>query len=62
MKTVLFVCTGNTCRSPMAECLFSALAREQGAPGVCAVSAGLCAPDGVRGGAFCHAAARAVAG
>lgn len=21
MKTILFVCTGNTCRSPMAECL-----------------------------------------
>ena len=45
MKTVLFVCTGNTCRSPMAECLLNALAREQGAQ-VCAASAGLCAPDG----------------
>lgn len=46
MKTVLFICTGNTCRSPMAECLFHALAFSQGAPGVCAASAGLCAPDG----------------
>ena len=45
MKTVLFVCTGNTCRSPMAECLLNALAREQGAQ-VRAASAGLCAPDG----------------
>lgn len=44
MKTVLFVCTGNTCRSPMAECLLNALAREQGAQ-VRAASAGLCAPD-----------------
>ena len=45
MKTVLFVCTGNTCRSPMAECLFHALAFSQGAQ-VRAASAGLCAPDG----------------
>ncbi|MBP3645955.1 MAG: low molecular weight protein arginine phosphatase [Clostridia bacterium] len=29
MKRVLFVCTGNTCRSPMAECMFSALAEGQ---------------------------------
>ena len=45
MKTVLFVCTGNTCRSPMAECLLNALARARGSD-VCAASAGLCAPDG----------------
>ena len=27
MKTILFVCTGNTCRSPMAECYFKHLTR-----------------------------------
>ena len=26
MKRILFVCTGNTCRSPMAECMMRALA------------------------------------
>ena len=30
MKKVLFVCTGNTCRSPMAEVIFNALAKEKG--------------------------------
>ena len=36
---LLFVCTGNTCRSPMAELLFNAVAPE----GVRAMSAGLSA-------------------
>ena len=30
MKNFLFVCTGNTCRSPMAEGIFNKLASEKG--------------------------------
>lgn len=30
MKSVLFVCTANMCRSPMAEALFKAVVRERG--------------------------------
>lgn len=42
MKRILFVCTGNTCRSPMAECMFRVLAKD----GWQAASAGTYAMSG----------------
>ncbi len=42
---VCFVCTGNTCRSPMAEAVAKAMAKEKGAP-LRAFSAGLYAHSG----------------
>ena len=46
MKTILFVCTGNTCRSPMAACLMNRLLKERGFTGWQAVSAGAAAYEG----------------
>lgn len=46
MTTVMFVCSGNTCRSPMAECLFNDYARRIGRGDIRAVSAGVSAACG----------------
>ena len=46
MKKVLFVCTGNTCRSPMAEVIFNALCKEKDLP-FTAKSAGVCTITGL---------------
>jgi len=43
MKKILFVCTGNTCRSPMAECMLRAMAPS----GWLVLSAGTYAQSGV---------------
>lgn len=45
-KSVLFVCTGNTCRSPMAQGLFARMLKENGIDGVDCDSAGISAFDG----------------
>ena len=46
MTRILFVCTGNTCRSPMAEAVCNHLARQRGI-GVYACSAGISAFNGM---------------
>ena len=46
MRKVLFVCAGNTCRSPMAKCVFDKLASENGLDAE-AICAGLHTQDGL---------------
>lgn len=43
---VLMVCTGNTCRSPLATALLERLLKEEGPAGVTVSSAGVAAQDG----------------
>ena len=46
IRRICFVCTGNTCRSPMAEAVANAYAKAQGRSDVRALSAGLYAYAG----------------
>ncbi|CDZ23277.1 hypothetical protein CCDG5_0133 [[Clostridium] cellulosi] len=46
MKKILFVCTGNTCRSPMAEVLFNKMLKERNITDISASSAGIAAYTG----------------
>ena len=43
---IMFVCTGNSCHSPMADLYFNALCRKANRPDIDACSAGICAWDG----------------
>ncbi len=45
-RCVLFVCTGNTCRSPMAAAIANDLAKRHGEKGFTALCAGLFAQEG----------------
>jgi len=41
IKNIMFVCTGNTCRSPMAEALMKKLLKENNIDGINVISRGL---------------------
>lgn len=47
VKSVLFVCTGNTCRSPMAEGLLKKMLQDKNKNSISVKSAGVMAVDGI---------------
>ena len=46
MLKILFVCTGNTCRSPMAQGIFRKIVEDNGDTGVYCMSVGIATIDG----------------
>ena len=49
---IIFVCTGNTCRSPMAEGFFNMLCAKNKKPDICAISRGTFAQNGAPASRF----------
>lgn len=60
MKEILFVCTGNTCRSPMAQVLLQAYMKADGVSDLHAVSAGLAALEHAPASAYAQAAVQEI--